>query len=104
MPTPREEIEEILVDAYGEYEQTAAWEVTFMEAAPVPFRAVLLGMTIEVVGFRISKADTLQCEVVRQGKQRWLEIEALDDDGLPAEMQHLLSLYRVWQNGEHEVA
>ena len=101
MPTPREEIEEILVDTYDEYEQMASWEAAFSDEVQVPFPAALLGMPVEVIGFRLSKTDILQCEVIRQEKQRWVGIEDLDDDGLPADMQHLLGLYRAWQSGDY---
>lgn len=35
----REEIEEILVDSYGEDEQAEAWEVAFQDEVAVPFKA-----------------------------------------------------------------
>ena len=40
----REEIEEILVDCYGEGEQMSAWEVAFMDGVAVPVGASLLGI------------------------------------------------------------
>lgn len=101
MPTPREEIEEILVDTYDESEAMASWETVFSDEVPVPFSAALLGMPVEVLGFRISRADVLQCEVIRANKQRWVGIEDLDEDGLPDEMQRLLSLYEAWQTGDY---
>ncbi len=101
MPTPREEIEELLVDTYDEYEQMASWEVAFEDAVPTPFPAALLEMPVEVLGFRISSTDVLQCLVIRQEKQRWIGVEDLDDAGLPDEMQRLLSLYRAWQTGDY---
>jgi hypothetical protein len=101
MQTPREEIENILMDTYGEWEEMASWEVAFTDEIQVPFPATVLGMPVEVTGFHISKADTLQCQVSHGDKQRWLAAEDLDDAGLPADAQHLLALYRAWQNGEY---
>ncbi len=101
MQTPREEIERILVDTYGEWEEAASWEVAFTDEIQVPFPAAVLGMPVEVVSFRISKADTLQCQVIHGDKQRWLSVEDLDDEGLPADAQHLLALYRAWQTGDY---
>jgi len=101
MLTPREEIEKILVDTYGEWEEAASWEVAFTDEIQVPFSAAVLGMPVEVAGFRISKADTLQCLVMRENKQRWLSVEDLDDMGMPADAQRLLALYRAWLTGNY---
>jgi hypothetical protein len=103
MQTPSEEIEKRLVDTYDEWEEIAAWEATFTDTDEihVPFPAAVLGMPVEVVGFGLSKADTLQCQVNHGDKQRWLSVEDLDAEGLPADAQHFLALYRAWQNGDY---
>lgn len=94
----REEIEEILVDCYGEHEEASAWEVAFTDGAQVPFGASLLGMPVEVRGFRISNANVLQCLVVREKHLRWVGVEGLDEEG-PEEFRHVLALYRMWMDG-----
>ncbi len=101
MPTPREETERILVDTYGEWEETASWEVAFTDEIQVPFPAAVLGMPVEVAGFRLSQSDAMQCLVIHSDKQRWMAVEDLDDEGLPADAQHLLALYRTWQTGDY---
>ena len=105
MASQREEIEEILVDASGEYEQMTAWEYAFTEVVTVPFQASLLGVYIEVKGFQISEADMLQCSVAHKQKQgqrqRWISVEELDDEMLPEDFGHLLLLYRAWLKGNY---
>jgi hypothetical protein len=116
MTSLREEIEDILVDAYGEYEQMTAWEYAFTEAVTMPFQASFLGVSVEVIGFKISDSDVLQCLVAREQKQkqgnfrqqekqkqeklqRWILVEELDNEKLPEDFRHLLSLYRTWLKG-----
>jgi hypothetical protein len=101
MPTPADEIDGILVDCYDEYEQMAAWEVAFSDGVEVPFRATLLGIPVEVVGFRVNGSNTVQCQVIREDKQRWVSVEDLDEEGLPADIRHLLSLYHTWLEGDY---
>ncbi len=95
----REEIEEILTDAYGEYEQMSAWENTFLEQVETPFKANLMGSPVEVLGFQVGASDTLQCEVKAKGKQRWIAVEDLDEEGLPEDAAHYLDLYQSWLEG-----
>jgi hypothetical protein len=59
MASLREEIEEILVDCYGEGEQMSAWEVAFTDGVAVPLGASLPGVPVEVQGFRINNANLL---------------------------------------------
>jgi hypothetical protein len=99
MASLREEIEEILVDCSGEDEQWSAWEVAFTDGVAVPFGASLLGASVEVQGFRLNNVNVLQCLVVREKRQRWVGIEDLDEEGLPEDFQHLLTLYRTWVEG-----
>ncbi len=101
MLTQREEIEQILADIYDGYEAMASWETAFTDDVAVPFPASLLEMPVEVLGFRVGRDSTLQCSVVQGGKHRWLAAEYLDDVGLPADMAHLLELYRAWQGGNY---
>ncbi len=97
----REEIDAILVDSYGEQEQLSAWEVAFTDDVAVPFQATLLGMPIEVQGFRVNNANTLQCQVLREQKQRWVSAEDLDAESLPEDCRHLLELYCAWLGGDY---
>ena len=101
MPSVQEEIEDILVDCYDEFEQMSAWEVAFTESVAVPFAATLLGTSVQVQGFRANGANALQCQVVRGDKQRWLGVEDLDEEGLPTDCLHLLTLYHAWVAGEY---
>ena len=101
MASLQEEIEAILVDCYGEEEERGAWEVAFTGGVAVRFHASLLGMPVEVQGFRINDAGVLQCLVIREKRQRWVGIEDLDEEGLPEDFQHVLKLYRAWAGGEY---
>jgi hypothetical protein len=103
MASIRDEIDEILVDAYGEYEQMSAWDCAFSEGAQVPFRAWLLGMPVEVKAFGISDSNVLQCLVVREKekRERWIGVEDLDEEKLPEEFGRLLGLYRAWLAGNY---
>jgi len=99
MTSLQDAIDEILTDCYGEDEEMSGWECTFSDRVEVPFSATLLGMPVEVLGFRANNANALQCQVVREEKHRWIGIEDLDDEGLPQDFRHLLKLYRVWSKG-----
>jgi hypothetical protein len=103
MSSIRDEIDEILVDAYGEYEQMAAWDCAFTEEVTVPFQASLLGMLVEVKEFRISDSNVLQCQAIREEekRERWIAVEDLDDEKLPDEFGRLLALYRAWLAGNY---
>ena len=92
----QDEIDEILTDCYGEDEQMSGWECTFSDGIELPFLAALLGVPVEVQGFRANYGSGLQCEILREGKSRWIGIGDLDAEGLPADFLHLLKLYRVW--------
>ncbi len=95
----RDEIDEILTDAYGEYEQMSAWENTFLEQVETPFRANLLGSPVQVLGFQVGASDTLQCKVQAKGKERWIGVEDLDEEGLPEDFAHYYDLYVSWLEG-----
>lgn len=97
----RDEIEEIMVDTYDEYEQMTAWEVAFSDGVKVPFHAALLGTPVEVTGFRVNEANAVQCQVKREDKPRWVGVDDLDEEGLPADMQHVLALYHAWMEGDY---
>jgi hypothetical protein len=101
MPSFREEIEEIVVDCYGEDEEMSAWGVAFEDGVETPFRARLLGMPVEVLDFQISDANALQClvETEDRKKKRWIGIEDLDEEDLPEDFRHMLDLYEAWRSG-----
>ncbi len=99
--SPRERIEEILTDAYGEYEQTSAWGVAFEDEVQTPFPATIFGALIEVQGFQVGNNDTLQCLAVGKGRKRWVGVEDLDPEGLPTDFADLLGLYRAWLAGDY---
>jgi hypothetical protein len=102
--TMREEIEDILVDTYGEDEALSSWGVTFEDEVEVPFPATLLETAVEVSGFRISDTNVIQCLVARpggEGKVRWIAVEDLDTDGLPDDTAHVLALYQAWSRGDY---
>ena len=94
-----EEIEEILVDTWNEDEQIAAWEVAFQDRVALPFAATILGVPVEVREFR-SKGYHVECLAAGGGRQRWVGVESLDPDALPADFVHVLDLYRSWQGRE----
>lgn len=99
MTSIREEIEELLVDCYDEYEQMSAWGVAFEDGVAIPFQASLLGTPVEVQGFRVNNANVVQCLVVQGERKRWIGVEDLDEEGLPADFHHVLTLYRAWIKG-----
>lgn len=101
MSSIREEIEELTVDCYTEDEQMAAWGVAFEDGVKVPFKASLLGIPVEVQEFSLSDADTPQCLVLREDKERWIGVEDLDEEGLPEDFQHVMMLYQAWLSGDY---
>jgi len=99
----REEIAEILVDAYGEYEQMSSWEVAFTDGVALPFSASLLGVPVQVKAFEVRDTNVLKCLVVREKekRERWIAVEELDTETLPGDYGHLLGLYRAWLEGAY---
>lgn len=83
-------IEVVLVDAYGEEEETVAWETVLQDVINVPVQAQLLGQTVTVtqVGTESGRAEvTARCQgpdrtdgevafadllFPRQGEAAWL--------------------------------
>lgn len=96
MADMRQEIEEILADCNDEDEQLMGWEATFDNDVAVPFQATLLGIPVEVQGFRANNSGALQCRIEREGKQRWIGVTDLDDEGFPEDFLHVMKLYRAW--------
>jgi len=107
MATIREEIEELMVDCYSEDEEMSAWDVAFTDGVEVPFRASLLGIPVQVQGFRVNDANAVQCQVVRESqegkgtKPRWIGVEDLDEEGLPDDFRHVMTLFRAWVEGDY---
>lgn len=99
--SPRERIEEILTDAYGEYEQTCAWAVAFEDEVHTPFQATLFGASVEVQGFQVGDNDALQCLVAAKDRKRWIGVEDLDPEGLPADFAEIFDIYRAWVTGDY---
>ena len=97
----RDEIEEILVDCHDEDEQAGAWEVTFQDEVKTPFTASLLGDPVEITQFRLGTAICMQCLIIRGDRERWISIEDLDDENLPADFRHATDLYRAWSSGDY---
>ena len=100
-PVKSDRIEEILVDTYDEYEQLSAWEVAFQDEVQTPFRAALLGTPVEVQGFQAGDEGALQCLVVGKDRKRWIGVQDLDPEGLPADFADLLGLYQAWRAGDY---
>ena len=101
MASMREQIDEILVDCHDEEEQMMAWEVAFTDDVAVPFKAALLDMPVEVLGFRVNNANAVQCQVLRDQKQRWVSVEDLDEESLPEDCRRVLKLYCAWVDGDY---
>jgi hypothetical protein len=96
MPSKREQIEDILVDCSDKYERMSAWEYEFNDNVTVPFQATLLDIPVEVQGFRANDADSIQCQVSREKKQRWVGVEGLDEESLPEDCLRVFKLYSAW--------
>jgi hypothetical protein len=95
----RRENEEILVDAYDEYEQAGAWDVACEDGIEVPFSASLLGIDVKVTKFRVNDQNIVQCRIARGDRKRWIGVDDLDNEGLPVDFVHIRSLYRAWSSG-----
>ena len=68
----RDEIDEILTDAYGEYEQMSAWENTFLEQVETPFRANLLGSPVQVLTFKSAPVTRCNARCMQKAKSAGL--------------------------------
>ena len=96
----RQEIQDILVDCYGPEEEASAWGVAFEDEVSVPATARMLGMPVEVRGFRVGDDNRIECLVAREKQERWIGVVDLDEDGMPKDMAHMLGLHRVWVTGD----
>jgi hypothetical protein len=54
----------------------------------------------KVIDFRLNDANTVQCQVLRENKRRWVGVEDLDEEGRPVDIQHVLTLYHAWLEGD----
>ena len=101
MPTPREEIEAILVDCHNDWEQMSAWASVFSEAVPLPFDAIQREMPVEVTGFQAHRDNEVLCYLKTPFRPGWWRLENLDKASLPDDIQHLLALYLAWREGDY---
>ena len=91
-------LEEILVDAYGDSEQLAAFEVAFDESARLPFPARVVGTNVDVVKvvFEGDERRGLSAICRRDGATYSVSLGDLTPGAVTMETARLLSAYRRW--------
>jgi hypothetical protein len=92
-------IDEILVDAYGESEQSTAFEQAFEESARFPFPASIVGVSVYVVRIEFDGDErhglTAHCR--REGEKYRISLADLVPGPVTLETSRLLAAYRKWQ-------
>ncbi len=99
MPDAIDELlEEILVDAYGDSEQLTSFEIAFEGRARFPFRARIVGTTVDVTKVRYEGDERRGLTAVCRHEGETLRVALADHT--PGVMTHetarLLAAYRRW--------
>jgi hypothetical protein len=91
-------VEEIIVDAYGDAEQLTSFEVAFDERVRFPFRARIVGATVDVVKVQYDGDDRrgLTAVVGREGETYEVALADLVPSVVTQETAQLLAAYRRW--------
>lgn len=92
-------IEEIVVDAYGDYEQLSSFQVAFEEGARFPFRGRVVGVEVEVTGldFDGDERRGLVALCHRAGEHHTVSLLDVTPTGpLPLATRRLFDAYRRW--------
>jgi hypothetical protein len=58
-------------------------------------------MPVQVGAFRLHDSGAMQCQIVRDGQERWVGVEDLDPEGLPKDFLHVLELREAWLDGDY---
>jgi hypothetical protein len=92
-------VEEAIVDAYDEYEQTTAFAVVIGDNVDFPFQTVILGVEVTVTGVDESTGPGIAA-VCRRGKER--QHIGILDLPLPSPSpagSEWIAAYRHWLTG-----
>lgn len=92
-------IEEIIVDAYGDYEQLSSFCQVFEDDARFPFRGRVVGVDVDVtaVAFDGDERLGLLAECHRAGERHTVSLLDVTPVGpLPLETRRLIEAYRRW--------
>ncbi len=80
----REIIEEAIVDAYGDEEQEGGFLVLLEENLPFPFKALVVGEEVEVIGVDIGADERgIMAICKRGGKKHRVSVTSLEWKGKP---------------------
>lgn len=94
-----ERIEEVIVDAYGDYEQLSSFCQAFDDDTRFPFRGRVVGVEVEVtaVDFDGDERRGLLAECRRAGERHRVSLLDVTPVGpLPLETRRLIEAYRRW--------
>jgi hypothetical protein len=98
----REIIEFVTTDAYNDHEVMAGWGVALDDAATLPIQATALGKPVTVLAFDSAPERGLRCEIQGEGMgRRWVGVDTLDLESLPAEIQEALEAFEAWSEGTY---
>lgn len=92
-------IEEIVVDAYGDYEQLCSFRQAFEDDARFPFRGLVVGAEVEVTAVDFDGHDRRGLIAVcrRTGDRHTVSLLEVTPTGpMPLETRQLLDAYRRW--------
>jgi hypothetical protein len=96
-------IEEIIVDAYGDYEQLWSFHQAFEDHCRFPFRGSVVGVEVEIsaVDFDGDKRRGLVAVLQRAGERHTVSLLDVAPAGpLPLETRQLLDAYRRWSRAD----
>lgn len=96
----QELIEEAIIDAYGEEEQEGAFLVMLEDNLPTPFQALVVGESVEVIGFDRSGGDRgIMAICRRKGRKYRISVSSLEWVGKPLKGAEWIEAYKAWARG-----
>ena len=99
-PEIREIIEEATVDAYGDEEQESGFLVVIEDNLPFPFKALVIGEEVEVIGVDIGPDERGVMAICKRGGKKYrVSVTSLEWKGKPPKEAKFIEAYKAWIRG-----
>lgn len=96
----REIIEEATVDAYGDEEQEVGFLTLLEDNLPFPFKAMVIGEEVEVVGVDLGNNERGVMAICKRGGKKYLvSVTSLEWKGKPPKEAKFIEAYKAWIRG-----
>ncbi len=99
-PRIQELIEEAIVDAYGDEEQETGFLTMLQDNVATPFKALVVGEAVEVIGFDLGEeTGGIVVVCLRKGKKYRVSVTSLEWKGKSPEGAECIEAYKTWLRG-----